>query len=346
MGIQHSKKQWKQPMSKQMLILRQTSHNSIKREEILPLLIGGDKMMERKKLAKTKAQWQEIRQAWLFLAPAIIIVGIFFVLAVLFAFYLSFNDVNLFTNSFSFKGIDNYLRIFTDQKARIALKNTATFALVVVPMQTIFALIIAYILSSKGIKGKKLFRMVYFLPTLTSSSALTIIFMFIFNIYGPVNDLFMSLGLYTEPINFLQEPAYALKVIMVMNIWSTVPYYMTIYLASLVDLPNSLYEAAEIDGATPIDKLRYITIPYLRPITTYVLLTGIIGTFQMFDQAYIFSNGSGGPNNSTLTLSLMIYQYAFGQMNTMGYAAALAIVLAIIIFITSLLAEKLNKERG
>lgn len=303
-------------------------------------------MMERKKTNHTKSQWQEIRQAWLFLAPAIIVVGIFFVLAVLFAFYLSFNDVNLFTNTFSFKGIENYLRIFTDQKARIALRNTATFALVVVPLQTIFALIIAYILSSKGIKGKKLFRMVYFLPTLTSSSALTIIFMFIFNIYGPVNDLFMNLGFYSEPINFLQEPAYALKVIMVMNIWSTVPYYMTIYLASLVDLPHSLYEAAEIDGATTVDKLRYITIPYLRPITTYVLLTGIIGTFQMFDQAYIFSNGSGGPNNSTLTLSLMIYQYAFGQMNTMGYAAALAIVLAIIIFITSLLAEKLNKERG
>ena len=303
-------------------------------------------MMERKKTNYTKSQWQEIRQAWLFLAPAIIVVGIFFVLAVLFAFYLSFNDVNLFTNTFSFKGIENYLRIFTDQKARIALRNTATFALVVVPLQTIFALIIAYILSSKGIKGKKLFRMVYFLPTLTSSSALTIIFMFIFNIYGPVNDLFMNLGFYSEPINFLQEPAYALKVIMVMNIWSTVPYYMTIYLASLVDLPHSLYEAAEIDGATTVDKLRYITIPYLRPITTYVLLTGIIGTFQMFDQAYIFSNGSGGPNNSTLTLSLMIYQYAFGQMNTMGYAAALAIVLAIIIFTTSLLAEKLNKERG
>jgi len=302
--------------------------------------------MERKKHNYTKSQWQEIRQAWLFLAPAIIVVGIFFVLAVLFAFYLSFNDVNLFTNTFSFKGIENYVRIFTDQKARIALRNTATFALVVVPLQTIFALIIAYILSSRGIKGKKLFRMIYFLPTLTSSSALTIIFMFIFNIYGPVNDLFMNLGFYSEPINFLQEPAYALKVIMVMNIWSTVPYYMTIYLASLVDLPHSLYEAAEIDGATTVDKLRYITIPYLRPITTYVLLTGIIGTFQMFDQAYIFSNGSGGPNNSTLTLSLMIYQYAFGQMNTMGFAAALAIVLAIIIFTTSLLAEKLNKERG
>ncbi|MDH6365317.1 multiple sugar transport system permease protein [Enterococcus sp. PF1-24] len=298
-----------------------------------------------KKSRRTKAQKEEIRQAWIFLAPAIIVVGIFFVLAVLFAIYLSFNDVNLFTGNYTFKGLDNYLRIFQDKKAMTALKNTASFAFVVVPLQTLFALVIAYILSSKGIKGKKLFRLIYFLPTLTSSSALTIIFMFIFNVYGPVNDFFMSIGLYSAPINFLQEPAYALKVIMVMNIWSTVPYYMTIYLASLVDLPDSLYEAASIDGATAMDKLRYITIPYLRPITTYVLLTGIIGTFQMFDQAYIFSNGSGGPNNSTLTISLMIYQYAFGQMNTMGYAAALAIVLSIIIFVASRLAEKLNSER-
>jgi multiple sugar transport system permease protein/raffinose/stachyose/melibiose transport system permease protein len=301
--------------------------------------------MEIQKNMKTKSQKEEIKQAWLFLAPAIVIVGIFFISAVLFAIYLSFNDVNLFTNTYSFKGFDNYLRIFSDKKALIALKNTASFAFIVVPLQTFFALVIAYILSSKGIKGKKLFRMIYFLPTLTSSSALTIIFMFIFNIYGPVNEFFMNMGLYDAPINFLQEPAYALKVIMVMNIWSTVPYYMTIYLASLVDLPASLYEAAEIDGASAIDKLKYITIPYLRPITTYVLLTGIIGTFQMFDQAYIFSNGSGGPNNSTLTLSLMIYQYAFGQMNTMGYAAALAIVLAVIIFAASRLAEKLNTER-
>lgn len=294
---------------------------------------------------KTKSQKQEMNQAWIFLAPALFVVGIFFVLAAAFAIYLSFNDVNLFTNTFTFKGFDNYLRIFQDKKAWIALRNTATFAFVVVPLQTIFALIIAYILSNKELKGKKMIRTIYFLPTLTSSSALTIIFMFLFNIYGPVNDFFMSLGLYNEPINFLQDPAYALKVIMVMNIWSTVPYYMTIYLASLVDLPSSLYEAASIDGASTFDKLRFITVPYLRPITTYVLLTGIIGTFQLFDQAYIFSNGSGGPNNSTLTISLMIYQYAFGQMNTMGYAAALAIVLAIIIFVASRLAEKLNSER-
>lgn len=298
-----------------------------------------------KKQKRTKRSMQEMIQAYTFLLPAMIIAIIFSLAAIIFAFYMSFNDVNMISDQMTFKGLGNYSRMLHDKRAIIALKNTATFSFVVVPLQTIIALIIAYVLSSKGVKGKKLFRLIYFLPTLTSSSALTIIFMFVFNIYGPINDFFMSIGLYNEPINFLQNPAYALKVIMVMNIWSTVPYYMTIYLASLVDLPDSLYEAAEIDGANNWDKLRFVTIPYLRPITTYVLLTGIIGTFQMFDQAYIFSNGSGGPSNSTLTLSLMIYQYAFGQMNTMGYAAALSIVLALLIFLISLIAEKLSSER-
>lgn len=121
-----------------------------------------------------------------------------------------------------------------------------------------------------------------------------------------------------------------------------VPQYTTMYLASLQDLPASLYEAAEIDGADSFQKFRFITIPYLKPITTYVLLTGIIGTLQMFDQAYIFSNGSGGPANSTLTVSLMVYRYAFGTNNAMGYAASIAIILALVIMAVSLIAEKLN----
>ncbi|MEG6580233.1 carbohydrate ABC transporter permease [Lactiplantibacillus plantarum] len=272
--------------------------------------------------------------------------AVFFVAAIVFALYMSFNHVNMISQQFEFTGFKNYIDVFKDNVAMTALKNTALFSVIVVPIQTILALLIAYALSTRGIKGKKLFRLVYFLPTLTSSAALTLIFMFIFNISGPLNNFLISMGLYQHPINFLQNPAYALKVIMVMNIWSTVPNYMTVYLASLVDLPDSFYEAAEIDGASAWQKLRYITIPYLRPITTYVLLTGIIGTFQMFDQAYIFSNGSGGPDNSTLTIALMVYQYAFGSMNTMGYACTLAIVLTVIIFVVSRLTEKLNGSNG
>lgn len=300
--------------------------------------------MKKQKVMKRKTA--EAIEGYAFLVPTFIIVLIFFLAAIIFALYMSLNKVNMFTNQYTFRGLQNYADVFTDKIALTALKNTAIFSLVVVPCQTVLALIIAYALSSKGVKFKKLFRLIYFLPTLTSSTALTLIFMFIFNVNGPINSVLMGLGWLTKPINFLQDPAYALKVIMVMNIWSTVPNFMTVYLASLVELPDSMYEAAEMDGANVWQKLWYITVPYLRPITTYVLLTGIIGTFQMFDQAYIFSNGSGGPDNSTLTVALMIYKYAFGQMNTMGYACALAIVLAVIIFIIARLAEKLNGGNG
>ncbi len=250
--------------------------------------------------------------------------------------------MRLLSHSYEWNNFSNFASLLSDKQVIRALQNTAFFAAVVVPTQTVIALVIAYVLSNQGVRGKKFFRLIYFLPTLTSSAALTMIFMFIFNLNGPVNSFLMSLGVLAEPINFLDDTSWTLKVIMAMNIWSTVPYFMTIYLASLVDLPASLYEAAEIDGANGFDKLRFITIPYLRPITTYVLLTGIIGTFQMFDQAYIFSGGTGGPANSTLTVSLLIFQYAFGQNNQMGYAAVLAIMLAIIIFIVTRIAEKLN----
>lgn len=267
-------------------------------------------------------------------------------LSILFAVYLSFNNVNLIAHNYQWNNFKNYTNLLGDKQLFRALENTGFFALVVVPVQTIIALVIAYILANKGIKGKTVFRLIYFLPTLTSSAALTLIFMFIFNLNGPINGLLESLHLISQPINFINDINWTLKVIMIMNIWSTVPYFMTIYLASLVDLPDSMYEAAEIDGANVFDKLRYITIPYLRPITTFVLLTGIIGTFQMFDQAYIFSGGTGGPANSTLTVSLLIFQYAFGQNNQMGYAAVIAIILAIIIFVVARIAEKLNGGNG
>lgn len=217
------------------------------------------------------------------------------------------------------------------------------FSAVVVPLQTVLALIVASVLNSK-LKGTYFFRTVFFLPTLTSSSALTMIFMFMFSVTGPINNMLIKMNLLDQGINFLQDPSFALKVIMMMNIWSTIPMYTTMYLASLQDLPNSMYEAADIDGAGPIKRFWYITIPYLKPITTYVLLTSIIGTLQMFDQAYIFSGGSGGPSNSTLTVSLMVYKYAFGTQNAMGYAATLALILAVIIMVISLLAEKANGE--
>lgn len=292
-----------------------------------------------------KRKTQEVVQGWLFLTPTIVVLTIFVIVSIGFGIFISFNKVNLFTGYYKFIGFENYARIFIDTKARIAFLNTSVFVAVVVPIQTFLALVIASVLNS-SIKGKLQFRTVYFLPTLTSSAALTMIFMFVFSLNGPINEVALSLGLMDERINFLGSAKFALKVIMSMNIWSTVPFFMTIYLAGLQEVPKALYEASEVDGASALQRFKYITVPQLKPITTYVLLMGIIGTYQMFDQAYIFSNGSGGPENSTLTVALLIYRNAFGQNNTMGFASAMAIVLAIVIFGASTVAKQFSKSES
>lgn len=290
-----------------------------------------------------KKETKESIQGYLFITPAIVVIGIFVLISILYAIFISFHRVNLFTGDMDFVGLTNYKRIFEDTRSLIAFRNTALFVSVVVPIQTFLALVMASVLNAK-IKGKLQFRIVYFLPTLTSSAALTMIFMFLFSLNGPVNQMAMFLGLLDAPINFLNNAKVALQVIMAMNIWSTVPFFMTIYLAGLQEVPDSIYEAANVDGANAIQRFFYITIPQLKPITTFVLLMGIVGTFQMFDQAYIFSNGSGGPENSTLTVALLIYRNAFGQNNTMGYAAAMSITLATLIFVISFVAQRLNKS--
>ena len=121
-----------------------------------------------------------------------------------------------------------------------------------------------------------------------------------------------------------------------MNIWSTAPFFMVIYLAALQDIPQTLYEAAELDGANSWEQFLYITLPLLQPVTFFVIAMGIIGTFQLFDQSYIFSGGTGGPNNATLTLVLLIYQTVFRNLQ-MGYGAAIAFLLASVIIILTLI---------
>ena len=287
---------------------------------------------------------KESIQGLAFMLPALVILLIFTMLPVAYSFFLSFTRVNLFgQTSFEWVGLTNYVNAVNDPRVWTALRNTARYVVFVVPAQTAIALIMAVALNS-GIKFQKTFRTIYFLPTLTSSSALTMIFMFLFSINGPLNEFLILTGLSDSPINFINDTRFALASIMVMNIWSTVPFYMTIYLAGLQDIPDTLYEAAGLDGANTWQKLTKITIPNLVPITNFVVLMGIIGCFQVFDQAFIISNGTGGPNNSTLTFSLVVYQYAFQVIGTMGYASALAIILALILFTVSMISRRLNKE--
>ncbi|NNV05113.1 carbohydrate ABC transporter permease [Geobacillus sp. C56-T2] len=292
----------------------------------------------------TKRMWRETGAAYAFLLPALFVLALFIIGPIVFAVFLAFHKVQLLgTASFEFVGFDNFARMAHDTRAKIALWNTVKYVVIVVPCQTVLALVLAATLNA-GLKGEKFFRIVYFLPTLTSSAVLTLIFMWMYNQNGFINHVLEAVGLPTY--NWLGDPDVALNAIMIMNIWSTAPYFMVIYLAALQDIPDSLYEAAELDGANAWQKFWHITIPYLRPVTSFVVIMGLIGTFQLFDQSYIFSAGSGGPNNSTLTVVLLIYQYAFKTLGTMGYAAALAFALAIVILVATMLQRKLSKEES
>ncbi len=275
---------------------------------------------------------------YLFMAPAILVLSTFVIAPILYALFLSVQKVQLLGGiAYQFVGWRNFARVATDDRVWIALKNTATYVAIVVPAQTLLALILAVTLNA-GIRGKNWWRVLYFLPTITSSAVLTLIFMWIYNTDGLLNYVLAWLGLPTY--NWLGDPAVALKGIMIMNIWSTAPFFMVIYLAALQDIPASLYEAAQMDGANAWEQFIYITVPLLRPVTFFVMATGLIGTFQLFDQSYIFSNGSGGPNNATLSVVLLIYQYVFRDLQ-MGYAAAIAVLLALVIITLTLLQRRL-----
>jgi multiple sugar transport system permease protein len=272
------------------------------------------------------------------MTPAILVLVSFVVLPIVWAVFLSVHRVQLLGGiDYDFIGFRNFTRLLADERVWIALKNTAEYVAIVVPTQTVLALFLAVTLNS-GIRGKNWWRILYFLPTVTSSAVLTLIFMWIYNTDGLLNDFLAFLRLPTY--NWLGDPAVALKGIMIMNIWSTAPFYMVIYLAALQDIPQSLYEAAELDGANGWQKFIYVTIPMLKPVTFFVVAMGIIGTFQLFDQSYIFSNGNGGPNNATLTVVLLIYQAVFRNLQ-MGYGAAIAFLLAVVIIAITLIQRRL-----
>jgi multiple sugar transport system permease protein len=275
------------------------------------------------------------------MAPTLLVLGTFVVLPILYAVFLSFQKVKLLGGvEYHFVGLRNFARLLEDDRVWIALQNTVEYVAIVVPLQTLLALGLAVTLNS-GIRGKGWWRVIYFMPTVTSSAVLTLIFMWIYNTNGLLNTVLAFLHLPTY--NWLGDPAVALKGIMIMNIWSSAPLFMVIYLAALQDIPRSVYEAAEIDGANGWQKFIRITLPILKPVTFFVVTMGVIGTFQLFDQSYIFSNGNGGPNNSTLTVVLLIYQSVFRNLQ-LGYGAAIAFLLAAVIITVTLLQRQLFRE--
>jgi multiple sugar transport system permease protein len=307
-----------------------------------------------KKRANRKLQ--EALSAYLFITPYLLSVLVFTLGALLYAFYVSFSDMELFNTTpvnilglrfglpQNFVGLDQYMNVFQDRDFHKALGNTFIFSAVVVFAQTWLALLMAVALNTK-LRALRFFRVAWYAPSVTSSVVISLIFFWLYNTNGYINYFLFSLFGWAgfQPVDWLNNTTTALPAIMTMNIFTTAPTFMLMFLAALQDIPRDVYEAASIDGATGPRVFFNITLPLLRPIIFLVVVLGTIGTLQVFDQIYVMTNG--GPLKSTMTVGFLIYRAAFRD-SEMAFASAMAFILFVIIFLLFLVQRRVLERGG
>jgi multiple sugar transport system permease protein len=264
---------------------------------------------------------QENVAAWIFLAPALILLITFVFYPIGYLLYLSFTTGSFTVDGVEWVGIRNYLRLFTDPDFWQIMGNTGYFAVATVIPSVILPLILAVLLN-QALPLRGLFRAAYFLPSITSIVAVGLGFRWLFQTTGPVNSLLLNLGL--DPIPWLSSTVWAMPVVILLSTWKQIGFNMVVFLGGLQTIPTMRYEAAELDGANGWQKFWHITLPGLRPTLVFVTVTTAIFTLRSFEQIYVVTGG--GPLNSTNILVYYIYRQAFGLFD-FGYAAAAATVL-------------------
>ena len=259
--------------------------------------------------------------AWIFLAPALILLGVFLLWPIVYLFYLSFTTGSFTAEGVRWAGLRNYLRLVLNPDFWQVLGNTVYFTIATVIPSLVIPLGLAVLLNrSFALRG--LLRTAYFIPSITSLVAVGLGFRWLFQTEGPVNALLGSLGF--EPIPWLGSTTWAMPVIILLSSWKQLGFNMVVFLAGLQAIPPSRYEAAELDGANSWQQFWHITLPGLRPTLIFATITTAIFTLRSFEQVYIITGG--GPLNSTNLLVYYIYEQAFALFD-FGYAAAAATVL-------------------
>lgn len=319
-----------------------------------------------------RRQRQDMLAGYLFLAPYLIITLVFTVGVLLFALYIAFHSYDIFTSPV-FNGLENFKKAFQTKDFVQSLVNVFWYAVVVTIVQTMLALLMAVLLNG-NLRGKNFFRTIFYTPSVTSSVVISMIFWWLYLKTGYLNYFFTNVlgffGIHWQNIEwlnsprglfqlitiafggnipsdqwYLRGPSITWMAIMFQNIFTTIPTFMLMFLAALQDVPASLYEAASLDGANSRTQFWQITVPMIRPAILLVVVLSTIGTLQIFDQVKILT--SGGPLGTTLTPVYLIYREAIGTQGAiqMGYASAMAFILAIIIFVFTYL-QRTFIERG
>ncbi len=278
---------------------------------------------------------------WLFVGPALALIGLFMIYPVLWSLWMSFQTgrgLNI-----EFGGFANIERLFHDPVFWTALTNTMIFLVFQVPIMIVLALFMASVLNDPKLKFRGFFRTCIFLPAVTSLVASAILFKGMFATDGVVNSTLTAIGIINDPVPWFSDPFWA-KVLVIMAVtWRWVGYNMIFYLAALQNIDRSIYEAASIDGIPSWGRFFRLTVPMLKPVILFTTVTSTIGTIQMFDEVHNLT--AGGPGNATMTLSMYIYKLTFVFMPNFGYAATISYVIVFLVALLALAQFYVARER-
>lgn len=281
------------------------------------------------------------RIGWWFIGLSIIGFVVFMLYPILNSVRLVFSSIS--GDSSTFVGFGNFVRLFHDSVFWSSLGNSFLFLIVEVPIMLIFAIVLAVVLNSKNLKLRGFWRLLIFLPCVTSLVSYSVLFKMLFSSDGLINTFLMNtLHVISAPIPWLTDPVMAKVVIVLALLWRWTGYNMIFFLAGLQNVSDQIYEAAEIDGASKMQQFFHITLPALRPIILFTAVQSTISTLQLFDEPMNIT--AGGPNNSSMTIAMYIYNVSFKFVPNFGYAASLSYVVMFIILILSLIQMKVAKN--
>lgn len=283
------------------------------------------------------AERKKRRAGWLMITPSVIHIGLWTAIPVLATFYLSFTDYNVFSAP-NWIWFDNYIETLSDPVFLKSIWNTVVYTFWTVPVSMAVALVIAVALN-QGLKLQKWYRTAFFIPQVTATVAIAMVWLWIFNPqYGLLNAFLELFGLPGQA--WLVDPDWALWSVILVGAWQGIGIKMLIYIAALQNIDESLYEAASVDGASTVRKFFAITLPMLKPATFFVLVISIIGAFQVFDQIYVLTDG--GPANATTMMTYEVYRSAFQEFR-MGMASAQSVVLFAFLLVMTLISRRATK---
>jgi putative chitobiose transport system permease protein len=283
-----------------------------------------------------RRQWPGVTP-YLFLAPALLLIGVFVLYPIVSVVYYSFTDYSISTPPV-WIGLENYEKLVRDPTFWLALTHSLVY-LIVTPILIVLSIGLAIIVNRR-LRGIHVFRALYYVPAVSGSIAIGISWRWLFDTNGLINSLLISIGVLDEPIQWLTEPSAVLPIAMLLTIWAGVGYYSVIFLAGLQNINEDLYDAARIDGCSDFQKHRYVSVPGLRPQIVFVAVISSLAALKVFDEIYVLTNKTGGVLDSGTTIVFYLWEQAF-RLTHAGYASAIAIVLLLITLVFSIVNVRL-----